>query len=49
MTIGLVFLMAGGPPVADRLGLPPFHFLNRQVMYSGPYLIASTHSVMPTA
>ncbi|WP_298952639.1 putative peptidoglycan glycosyltransferase FtsW [uncultured Methylobacterium sp.] len=36
MTIGLVFLMAGGPPVADRLGLPPFHFLNRQVMYLAP-------------
>ncbi|MEH3145157.1 MAG: putative peptidoglycan glycosyltransferase FtsW [Methylobacterium frigidaeris] len=36
MTIGLVFLMAGGPPVADRLGLPTFHFLNRQVMYLAP-------------
>ncbi len=36
MTAGLVFLMAGGPPVAERLGLPTFHFLNRQVMYLLP-------------
>ncbi|ACA20955.1 cell cycle protein [Methylobacterium sp. 4-46] len=36
MTIGLVFLMAGGPPVAERLGLPTFHFLNRQVMFLVP-------------
>jgi cell division protein FtsW len=28
--------MAGGPPVAARLGLPTFHFLNRQVMYLLP-------------
>src|SRR4051812_22524406 len=36
MTAGLVFLMAGGPPVAERLGLPTFHFLNRQVVYLLP-------------
>ncbi|WP_407518715.1 FtsW/RodA/SpoVE family cell cycle protein [Methylobacterium oryzisoli] len=36
MTVGLVFLMAGGPPVAERLGLPTFHFLNRQVVYLVP-------------
>src|SRR6476659_7081601 len=33
---GLVFLMAGGPPVAERLGLSTFHFVNRQVMYLAP-------------
>jgi cell division protein FtsW len=36
MVAGLVFLMGGGPPVAERLGLPTFYFLNRQVMYLVP-------------
>jgi cell division protein FtsW len=36
MVSGLVFLMAGGPPVAERLGLPTFHFVNRQVVYLLP-------------
>jgi cell division protein FtsW len=36
MVSGLVFLMAGGPPVAERLGLSPFHFVNRQVLYLVP-------------
>ena len=36
MVAGLVFLMAGGPPVAERLGLTPFHFVNRQVLYLMP-------------
>lgn len=36
---GFVFLMAGGPPVAERLGLPTFHFINRQVMFLAPALV----------
>jgi cell division protein FtsW len=36
MISGLVFLMAGGPPVAERLGLSTFHFVNRQVIYLVP-------------
>jgi cell division protein FtsW len=39
MVAGLVFLMAGGPPVADRLGLPTFHFVNRQVVYLVPAIV----------
>lgn len=35
---GLVFLMAGGPPVAERLGLSTFHFVNRQVLFLVPAL-----------
>ncbi len=35
---GLVFAMAGSPPVAERLHLPTFHFVNRQVMYLLPAL-----------
>jgi cell division protein FtsW len=33
---GLVFSMAGSPPVAERLHLPTFHFVNRQAMYLLP-------------
>src|SRR3954454_1948147 len=36
MVSGLVFLMAGGPPVAERLGLSTFHFVNRQVLFLIP-------------
>ncbi len=36
MVAGLVFLMAGGPPVAERLGLPTFHFVNRQILNLAP-------------
>jgi cell division protein FtsW len=39
MLSGLVFLMAGGPPVAERLGLGTFHFVNRQVLYLVPALL----------
>ncbi|MBI1867022.1 MAG: cell division protein FtsW [Methylocystis sp.] len=35
---GVVFAMAGGPPVAERLHLPTFYFVNRQAMYLGPAL-----------
>ena len=35
---GLVFSMAGSPPVAERLHLPTFHFVNRQVLYLLPAL-----------
>jgi cell division protein FtsW len=38
MISGLVFLMAGGPPVAERLGLSTFHFVNRQVLFLLPAL-----------
>jgi cell division protein FtsW len=36
MVAGLVALMGGGPPVAERLGLHTFHFVNRQVVYLLP-------------
>ncbi len=48
MTAGLVFLMAGGPPVSERLGLSTFHFVNRQVAYLVPALaILVTVSFLP--
>jgi cell division protein FtsW len=36
---GLVFAMAGSPPVAERLHLPTFHFVNRQVAALIPALV----------
>ena len=36
MVCGLVFSMAGSPPVAERLHLSTFHFVNRQVIYLIP-------------
>jgi cell division protein FtsW len=40
MILGLMLTLAGGPPVAERLGLPPFHFVNRQVLYLIPSAMA---------
>ena len=39
MMTGIVLAMAGSPPVAERLGLPTFHFVHRQVVYLIPALI----------
>ncbi len=36
MVAGLVLTMAGSPPVAERLGLSAFHFVNRQVAFLIP-------------
>ncbi len=48
MVIGVVLLMAGGPPVAERLGLPTFHFVNRQALFLAPAtLILLGVSFMP--
>jgi cell division protein FtsW len=38
MVVGVVLLMAGGPPVASRLGLPTFHFVSRQAIFLIPAL-----------
>ena len=36
---GLVFAMAGSPPVAERLHLATFHFVNKQAIYLVPALV----------
>ncbi|WP_460448816.1 putative lipid II flippase FtsW [Alsobacter sp. SYSU BS001988] len=36
MVLGIVLCMAGSPPVAERLGLPTFHFVTRQIAYLAP-------------
>ena len=49
MVLGLVLTLAGSPPVAERLGLPTFHFVNRQVIYLVPaaVLIIATSFLSP--
>jgi cell division protein FtsW len=39
MVMGVVFTMAGSPPVAERLGLPTFHFVNRHLFYLAPAIV----------
>src|SRR5262249_42613423 len=38
MLAGIVLSLAASPPVANRLGLDPFYFVNRHVMYLAPAL-----------
>src|SRR5918997_693208 len=45
MVAGLVLLMAGGPPVAERLGLSTFHFTSRQFFYLLRRLALVTYAV----
>jgi cell division protein FtsW len=49
MVIGLVLIMAGSPPVAERLGLSSFHFVNRQIAYLIPagLLMVATSFLSP--
>ena len=36
---GLILSLAASPPVATRIGLDPFHFFNRHVMFLLPSFI----------
>jgi cell division protein FtsW len=36
MLAGIILLLAASPPVATKLGLDPFHFVNRQILYLIP-------------
>jgi cell division protein FtsW len=39
MLIGIVLLLAASPPVAIRLGIDPFHFVHKQVIFLIPAVI----------
>ncbi len=39
MAVGIVLVMAASPPVAERIGLPPFHFAQRQALFLAPALV----------
>src|SRR5215813_12322288 len=36
MLSGVILSLAASPPVATRIGLDPFHFFSRHVMFLGP-------------
>lgn len=38
IVLGLVLTLAASPPVAERLGMAPFHFVNRQMAFLVPAL-----------
>ena len=39
MLAGIVLSLAASPPVAARLGLEPFYFVNRHILYLAPALL----------
>ena len=39
MLAGIILSLAASPPVATRIGLDPFHFFNRHVMFLLPSLV----------
>ena len=47
---GVILSLAASPPVAVRLGLDPFHFVNRQVLFLIPALVVliATSFLSPT-
>ena len=47
---GIVLCLAASPPVATRLGLDPFHFVNRQVLYLIPaaFVLIATSFLSPS-
>ena len=49
MIAGIVLSLAASPPVATRIGLDPFHFVNRHVMYLAPALAGADRDLVPRA
>lgn len=39
VVLGLVLTLAASPSVAERLGMPPFYFVNRQILFLVPALV----------
>src|SRR5215471_17467327 len=39
MLAGIILSLAASPPVAARIGLDPFYFVHRHVMYLAPALV----------
>lgn len=39
MVLGVLLALVGSPPVAERLKLPTFHFVNKQILYLIPAIV----------
>ncbi len=49
LAIGAVLTLAASPATAQRIGLPPYHFVLRQALYLGPALLSMWGvSLLPT-
>ena len=49
MLAGIILSLAASPPVATRIGLDPFHFFNRHVLFLLPSFIVMIGGVVPVA
>ena len=49
IVFGLVLTMAASPPVAERLGLPTFHFVHKQVLFLVPAVAVFFATLVPFA
>jgi len=47
MLAGIVLSLAASPPVAARIGLDPFHFVNRHVFFLLPAVVVLVASFLP--
>ncbi len=48
MAAGVLFNMAASPAVAARIGVPPFHFLSRQILFLVPaFMVFLGSSMLP--
>ena len=46
---GVILSLAASPPVATRIGLDPFHFFGRHVLFLLPSLHGADRRVVPVA
>ena len=49
MLAGIILSLAASPPVATRIGLDPFHFFNRHVLFLLPSSDRDDRGVVPVA
>ena len=49
MLAGIVLSLAASPPVAERLGLDAFHFVNRHVLFLRPGARGDARDLVPVA
>ena len=47
MLAGIVLSLAASPPVAGRLGLDPFYFVNRHILFLIPTMLVMICRVVP--
>ena len=46
---GIILSLAASPPVAARLNLDPFHFVNRHILFLAPTVAGAAGDLVPVA